>query len=545
MNITNSTEMIVKFNAAMTEIFGAEASTNLMTIPSSDIKDISRELQQKKAAYIAFLDTNHAVTTSLQLINYTTKRKILGNIDQFIESMKVKSNSTKTTFDVTLHDRIGRGTTVDKDEGNHSPDGGIFTSRSYHCESLTLFMAILTAGLYLNSLIFKNKNITLTFKFSKGLFGSGSGLLKSVKKCSGKVISADKDPVKENIYNFNIDDLMRYSRPSDEAAKAFAQMHADQNSKDPNIVLARTAAAAAPNDHYKPQQRIYDKKLRIEKCSTKPGYLGSCTGKNEGVLKVDFDSDTTVGNLKSVILDKLKIPFDNQYLLFNANETSVELTDNNRTLQSYGIINNDSRIEFYVLTADEAKDAPPEDNANAAVAAVANAAPPAAPYDSDNPSTDPLSYTESDILTDEEYQKLKGTRDEEQKKMTNLITEKTDLTNALLLIPKFTVNRTKEEEEEKEKITTRIDKINTEVEKLSRELTAATFAYMRTPNYKTDSDYTKYNIPGPKKSGGSKSRRKHRRHNKHPRKTRHKRGGRRTRSYKKHTRKSKSHKRMR
>lgn len=262
--------------------------------------------------------------------------------------MKVKSNSTETTFDVTLHDRIGRGTTVDKDEGTTSPDGGIFTGRSYHCESLTLFMAILTAGFYLNSPILKGKKITLTFKFSKRLFGSG--LVESVKKCSGKPVSADKDPVKENIYNFNISSLTEYS----------------------------DKAAAAPNDHYKPQQRIYDKKLRIVKCSTKPNYLGSCTGKTEGFFKVDFDSDTTVGNLKSVILDELKIPFDNQYLLFNANETSVELTDNNRTLQSYGIINNDSRIEFYVLTADEAKDAADPD---AVPPEVAN---------SDNPPTDPL-----------------------------------------------------------------------------------------------------------------------------------------------------------
>jgi hypothetical protein len=347
-----SVDMIALFNVAMMRIFGQrymniDTNTSLMLIPTDlknmtpDLKNMTPDLTLKKYAYIMFLKANkfvkfgdspNTLVLSNEKINGDKNReKFLKNVREFITKMEVQINPHNNSIEVTLHDRIRRGTIVDKKE---SIEGGIIADPSYHCESLKLFVAILTAGFYLSQPILIQKNVELTFKFSKGLFGSG--LVESVKICSGKTVSvsAEIDPVSSNLYRFQITVLEDYSK---NAAKDGAG--------------APEGDAAAHNDT----------KLRIEQCSTKPDqFLGICRGKNIGFLRVDFDLNTTVGNLKFVIQDKLGIPFDNQYLLFNANETSVELTDNNRTLHSYGIINTDSRIEFYDLTADKAKAAPSE-----------------------------------------------------------------------------------------------------------------------------------------------------------------------------------------
>ena len=185
-----------------------------MNIPDNVLSNTPQELIEKREKFINFLTKNGYFSQEgklSQLYNLSCifqdddYKKLVENVNQFITKMTIQKIGSEDvpTFEVTLHDRIGRFTSVNKDENK---DGGIFTGPSYHCESLILFMSILEAVLKLKDIGKKeDKKFDIQFKLSKGFFNSESGLLSSLKKCTGKdniSISDNFDPL--TIYNFDL-----------------------------------------------------------------------------------------------------------------------------------------------------------------------------------------------------------------------------------------------------------------------------------------------------------------------------------------------------
>jgi hypothetical protein len=192
--------------------FYIEDKNFYMNIPANVLTDTPPELIEKRKKFINFLNKNgyfkkEGKLSQLYRLSYNFQdddyRKLVENVNQFIKKMTIQK--IDSTFEVTLHDRIGRFTSVNKDENK---DGGIFTGPSYHCESLILFMSILAAVLKLKDIGKKDKQIDIKFKLSKGFFNSESGLLSSLKKCTGKddiSMSDSYDPL--DIYDFDLSDL--------------------------------------------------------------------------------------------------------------------------------------------------------------------------------------------------------------------------------------------------------------------------------------------------------------------------------------------------
>ena len=193
--------------------FYKEDENFYMNIPANLSANTPSELKEKRKKFINFLNKNgyfkkEGKLSQLYILSYNFQdddyRKLVENVNQFIKKMTIQN--IDSTFEVTLHDRIGRFTSVNKDENK---DGGIFTGPSYHCESLILFMSILAAVLKLKDIGKKeDKQIDIKFKLSKGFFNSESGLLSSLKKCTGKddiSMSDSYDPL--DIYEFDLSDL--------------------------------------------------------------------------------------------------------------------------------------------------------------------------------------------------------------------------------------------------------------------------------------------------------------------------------------------------
>jgi hypothetical protein len=135
-----------------------------------------------------------------------------------------------------------------------------------------------------------------------------------------------------------------------------------------------------------------------------------------------------------------------------------------------------------------------------------------------------VSIEDYNMLTDE-YNKLKT-------EMKTLLADKQKLTNELKMMSISTDDRVKKKE-----INTQIAEINTALQTLSPQLTAAAIAYMQTDQHKKTEEYKFLDEYNPNTNteliGGSKSRRRHRRHRKHARKTRRKRAHR-SRAARKH-----------
>ena len=197
--------------------FYIEDKNFYMNIPANVLTDTPPELIEKRKKFINFLNKNgyfkkEGKLSQLYRLSYNFQdddyRKLVENVNQFIKKMTIQKIGSEDvpTFEVTLHDRIGRFTSVNKDENK---DGGIFTGPSYHCESLILFMSILEAVLKLKDIGKRKDNqINIKFKLSKGFFNSESGLLSSLKKCTGKddiSMSDSYDPL--DIYDFDLSDL--------------------------------------------------------------------------------------------------------------------------------------------------------------------------------------------------------------------------------------------------------------------------------------------------------------------------------------------------
>jgi len=249
-----SLDMIALFNDAIMRIFSDRymdtTTTSLMLIPQNGDKT-TPALNLKRNAYIKFLKKNGFIQDGISMNTFVLsaitafsrdRDKFLKNVREFIKKMEVQIDPRNNNIEVTLHDRIRRGTIVNTEK---SRIGGILTDPSYHCESLKLFMAILTAVLHLNQPILKRTDITLTFEFLKGLFGSG--LVESVKNCSGKTVSVnpDLDPVSSNIYQFIIDELQTYA---DEGASAAANDDGDAAAHNDDKAAKNDAIPVAATD---------------------------------------------------------------------------------------------------------------------------------------------------------------------------------------------------------------------------------------------------------------------------------------------------------
>lgn len=128
---------------------------------------------------------------------YYDEGLIVDMFKNFIQDMEILITTNGNIFlscEVTLHDIVSMSTSV--------------KSKPYYCDSVKLFIAVLTAVKHLNSNLIK-----ITFKFSKpGLFQKLSGLQKSFFTCSPTATAAvptgdPGDPLGTNYFKFNIDNL--------------------------------------------------------------------------------------------------------------------------------------------------------------------------------------------------------------------------------------------------------------------------------------------------------------------------------------------------
>ena len=109
-------------------------------------------------------------------------------------------------------------------------------SKPYYCDSVKLFIAVLTAVKHINLMIRKlttadtnshsvvdQFKISLTFKFSNpGVLQKLSGLQKSFVTCSPTAVVPTGDPVATNYFKFNINDLTVLTTSAASAASAAA-----------------------------------------------------------------------------------------------------------------------------------------------------------------------------------------------------------------------------------------------------------------------------------------------------------------------------------
>ena len=163
-----------------------------LNVPNVQVPEAQRPRLQNFQKYIAFLTDNgyFGVGGALSGLSNSilNSAPILNQVNAFIKNMEIQPNGQNVK--VTLRDIVQMSTSV--------------KSNPYYCDSMKLFIAILTAVKYIN------KSITQPdFEFSKpGMFSfsQSSGLQKSFVACSSSPSQIPTgDPIAANTLNFNID----------------------------------------------------------------------------------------------------------------------------------------------------------------------------------------------------------------------------------------------------------------------------------------------------------------------------------------------------
>jgi len=166
-----------------------------LNVPNVQVPAEQQTRLQNYKKYIAFLTDNGYFSSNGALSGLTNSipnsDPILNQVTAFIKNMEIQTNGQNVT--VTLRDIVQMSTSV--------------KSNPYYCDSMKLFIAILTAVKYINIGITQPE-----FEFSKpGMFSfsKSSGLQKSFVACSSFSSSPvpDGDPVATNYLRFNINAL--------------------------------------------------------------------------------------------------------------------------------------------------------------------------------------------------------------------------------------------------------------------------------------------------------------------------------------------------
>jgi len=161
-----------------------------LNVPNVQVPEAQRPRLQNFQKYIAFLTDNGYFSVGGALSGLSNSipnsAPILNQVNAFIKNMEIQPNGQNVK--VTLRDIVQMSTSV--------------KSNPYYCDSMKLFIAILTAVKYIN------KSITQPdFEFSKpGMFSfsQSSGLQKSFVACSSSSSQIPVgDPVDTNYLNFN------------------------------------------------------------------------------------------------------------------------------------------------------------------------------------------------------------------------------------------------------------------------------------------------------------------------------------------------------
>lgn len=192
------------------------------------LRDVKKR-PEKFEKYIAFLKTNGffdfgkergvgLLSGLAEHMLYYDNGATVVMFKEFIQNMEIQK--TGNNIEVTLRDIVSMSTSV--------------KSKPYYCDSVKLFIAVLTAVKHINLMIRKltTKNshsvvdqfkISLTFKFSNpGVLQKLSGLQKSFVTCSPTAVVPTGDPVATNYFKFNINDLTVLTTSAASAASAAA-----------------------------------------------------------------------------------------------------------------------------------------------------------------------------------------------------------------------------------------------------------------------------------------------------------------------------------
>lgn len=194
------------------------------------LRDVKKR-PEKFEKYIAFLKTNGffdfgkergvgLLSGLAEHMLYYDNGATVDMFKEFIQNMEIQK--TGNNIEVTLRDIVSMSTSV--------------KSKPYYCDSVKLFIAVLTAVKHINLMIRKlttadtnshsvvdQFKISLTFKFSNpGVLQKLSGLQKSFVTCSPTAVVPTGDPVATNYFKFNINDLTVLTTSAASAASAAA-----------------------------------------------------------------------------------------------------------------------------------------------------------------------------------------------------------------------------------------------------------------------------------------------------------------------------------
>ena len=194
------------------------------------LRDVKKR-PEKFEKYIAFLKTNGffdfgkergvgLLSGLAEHMLYYDNGATVVMFKEFIQNMEIQK--TGNNIEVTLRDIVSMSTSV--------------KSKPYYCDSVKLFIAVLTAVKHINLMIRKlttadtnshsvvdQFKISLTFKFSNpGVLQKLSGLQKSFVTCSPTAVVPTGDPVATNYFKFNINDLTVLTTSAASAASAAA-----------------------------------------------------------------------------------------------------------------------------------------------------------------------------------------------------------------------------------------------------------------------------------------------------------------------------------
>ena len=192
INLTKDNKMLFKVTS-LQEYKTTAVQRSSIELKTKTIEDEYNAMAQKRDNFLDFMRQNFPEIDELTLRGVIKK-----NVEEFIRLMEVKPKFPRQgniTIEVTLHDIIDKMSSTE--------------FGSEHCVSEKVFMAILLA---IQTLRYPtpNNSYTLVFKFSKSFLLGKSGLQRSSVICSkNNEITNSNDPVAKNIFKLNISKLLQ------------------------------------------------------------------------------------------------------------------------------------------------------------------------------------------------------------------------------------------------------------------------------------------------------------------------------------------------